>query len=122
MFEIKLESQTINLKWGTWAMARACKLAGVLTVNDYFSYIQEDELDISKMLQKHLIMVRAGIEYANEGVCDYTDIGLSGIIDELGGIVNNKTLTDYYGYIEGTMRTNITPLPNSKPAKKKPAK
>jgi len=119
MFEIKLESQTINLKWGTWAMARACKLAGDLTIDQFFTSLLAGSLEFDKVC----IFLRAGVEYANKGVCEFSDMDFSEWVDECGGMFKaDGQINDYFNYIVTLTTSQITPLPNSKPAKKKPAK
>ena len=120
MFILKLNEQSINLKWGTWAMFRACKLAGNLTIDQFFTSLMGGVLEFDKVC----IFLRAGVEAANNGVCEYTDMQFGEWVDECGGMFKaDNQISDYFNYIVATTTNQITPLPGeSKGAKKKPLK
>lgn len=117
MFVLKLKDKEINLKWGTWAMHRACVLAGNLTVDQFFTQLLQGSIGFDKVC----VFLRAGVEFANKGECPYTDFDFSEWIDECGGMFQSVSpINDYFNYIVSVTTSHITPLPNEKPSKKKP--
>ncbi len=117
MFVLKLKEREIKLKWGTWAMARVCKLAGNLPVNEFFTTLLNGSIEFDKVCY----FLRAGIEYANNGECELTDMQLGDVIDEAGGLfLEDSQIMGYFKYITELTVASITPLPSEpKPSKKK---
>ena len=121
MFELKLNNNTIQLKWGTWAMREFCIAKGI-TVDKYFDVLANTQFDIDNIIKLVYIGYKSAcvsnkqdIEYKEEDACDW--------IDELGSILATEgQLIDYIKYIVD--RTIITVKSNGakKNEKKKSSK
>ena len=98
MFELKLNNNTIQLKWGTWAMREFCIAKGI-TVDKYFDVLANTQFDIDNIIKLVYIGYKSAcvsnkqdIEYKEEDACDW--------IDELGSILATEgQLIDYIKYI-----------------------
>ena len=121
MFELKIDDQIVNLKWGTYAMKLFCTRMGT-GIDGFFELLQdieEGKATQDKMLSVLESFLHAGYEYANkskateEQVCEW--------IDYCGGIVkiNQGQLVDYVNYVISLTLTGITPLSGDTDDKKK---
>jgi hypothetical protein len=114
MFELKLKNKTIPLKWGTWAMRRACELAGTpgnpLPLEEFFSSLLGASFDFRKIA----IFLQAAAESANRGTVEYTDHDFGDWLDECGGILATEgQIVDFFNYVIKATTNNVTPLPNA---------
>lgn len=98
MFELKLQNNTINLKWGTWAMREFCVAKGV-TIDKYFDLLSKSQYDLDNIIK----MVHIGYKSAcvtNKEEIIYTEVDVCEWIDELGSIfATSGPLVDYIKYI-----------------------
>ena len=50
MFELKLNNNTIKLKWGTWAMREFCVAKGI-TIDKYFELLGNSHYDLDNIIK-----------------------------------------------------------------------
>ena len=120
MFELKLQNKTIPLKWGTWAMRRACELAGEdgkpLPLQDFFDSLLGSSYDFRKIA----IFLQAAAESANRGPVEYTEHDYGDWLDECGGILAQEgQIIDFFNYVIKATTNNVTPLPGDANVEKK---
>ena len=121
MFELKLNNNTIQLKWGTWAMREFCIAKGI-TVDKYFDVLANTQFDIDNIIKLVYIGYKSAcvsnkqdIEYKEEDACDW--------IDELGSILATEgQLIDYIKYIVDRTIISVQSNGAKKDEKKKPSK
>jgi hypothetical protein len=121
MFELKLNNNTIQLKWGTWAMREFCIAKGI-TVDKYFDVLANTQFDIDNIIKLVYIGYKSAcvsnkqdIEYKEEDACDW--------IDELGSILATEgQLIDYIKYIVDRTIISVQSNGAKKDEKKKPIK
>jgi hypothetical protein len=121
MFELKLNNNTIQLKWGTWAMREFCIAKGI-TVDKYFDVLANTQFDIDNIIKLVYIGYKSAcvsnkqdIEYKEEDACDW--------IDELGSILATEgQLIDYIKYIVDRTIISVQSNGTKKDEKKKPSK
>ena len=112
MFELKLKSGIVPLKWGTWAMRRACELAGTketpLPLEDFFGSLLGSAYDFRKIA----IFLQAAAECAVRGPVEYTEFDFGDWVDECGGILaKDGPMIDFFQYVVNTTVNTVTPLP-----------
>jgi hypothetical protein len=98
MFELRLNNNTIHLKWGTWAMREFCKKNDI-TIDKYFELLGKTQFDIDLIVQlvfigykSACISLKIPIEHTEDEACDW--------IDEMGTVFNSEgPLIDYIKYI-----------------------
>ena len=120
MFELKLQNKTISLKWGTWAMRRACELAGEdgkpLPLQDFFDSLLGSSYDFRKIA----IFLQSAAESANRGPVEYTEHDYGDWLDECGGILAQEgQIIDFFNYVIKATTNNVTPLPGDANVEKK---
>lgn len=120
MFNLELQNKTIPLKWGTWAMRRACELAGTpgnpLPLEEFFNSLLVAPFDFKKVC----IFLQAAAESANRGPVEYTAHDYGDWYDECGGeLATEGKIWDFLMYIADTIKTNVTPLPGDTKDEKK---
>jgi hypothetical protein len=121
MFELRLNNNTIQLKWGTWAMREFCIAKGI-TVDKYFDVLANTQFDIDNIIKLVYIGYKSAcvsnkqdIEYKEEDACDW--------IDELGSILATEgQLIDYIKYIVDRTIISVQSNGTKKDEKKKPSK
>ena len=121
MFELKLNNNTIQLKWGTWAMREFCIAKGI-TIDKYFDVLANTQFDIDNIIKLVYIGYKSAcvsnkqdIEYKEEDACDW--------IDELGSILATEgQLIDYIKYIVDRTIISVQSNGTKKDEKKKPSK
>jgi hypothetical protein len=121
MFELKLNNNTIQLKWGTWAMREFCIAKGI-TVDKYFDVLANTQFDIDNIIKLVYIGYKSAcvsnkqdIEYKEEDACDW--------IDELGSILATEgQLIDYIKYIVDRTIISVQSNGAKKDEKKKSSK
>jgi hypothetical protein len=119
MFDLKLNNETIQLKWGTWAMREFC-VENNLTIDKYFELLGKSQFDLSIVTKLFFIGYKAAcksnkidVVYTEDDVCDW--------LDELGGIYNTEgQFIDFIKYIISVTVTTVQGTP--KEEKKKPNK
>ena len=98
MFELKLNNNTIKLKWGTWSMRRFTEKNGV-TIDKYFEVLGKAGNDISILIQLIHIGYETACTYNKEEII-YTDNDVCDWIDEVGGIFKESgQIVDFIKYI-----------------------
>ena len=120
MFNLELQNKTIPLKWGTWAMRRACELAGTpgnpLPLEEFFTSLLGASFDFKKIS----IFLQAAAESANRGPVDYTEHDYGEWLDECGGILaTDGPIVDFFNYVIKATTNNVTPLPGDTKDEKK---
>ena len=102
-FELKVEDETLLLKWDMWAMQRFCELSGLSLIGLLTLY------DLNTLTLKQIMqMVQAAFESANEGR-EVTDRQVAAWIDEAGGIVKaNSSVLDFIKYMIKQSSPDIT--------------
>lgn len=117
MFELKLNNNIIQLKWGTWSMREFCKLKNI-TIDKYFEVLGGNQYDLDVIVNLIYIGYKSAcisnkkeIEYTEDDVCDW--------IDEIGGIFNTEgQVLIYLKYIVESTVTAVQGV--AKEEKKKP--
>ena len=116
MFQLKLKSHSINLKWGTWAMREFCQIKGI-KLDEYFKLLAESSTDLDLIVN----LVYCGYKNAcriEKTDCVYTPDDVCDWIDEVGGIfTTDSQLVDYIKYIAES--TILDTQSNKKVDKKK---
>jgi hypothetical protein len=117
MFELRLNNNTIQLKWGTWSMKEFCK-AKDISIDKYFELLGNNQYDLDNIVKLIYIGYKSAcisnkqeIESTEDDICDW--------IDEIGGIFNPEgQVLLYLKYI--VENTVTTVQGNIKDEKKKP--
>ena len=118
MFELRLNNNTIHLKWGTWAMREFCKEYDI-TLEKYFEVLSTSQKDISVIVKLFFIGYKSAciskkeeIVYTEDDVCEW--------IDEIGSIFKSEgQLVEYFRYILSNTNVNTS---GPKEEKKKASK
>jgi hypothetical protein len=117
MFELKLKNNTIQLKWGTWAMRDFCNEKGI-TIDDYFQVLSSASLDLDVIVK----LMYCGYKSAcisNKEQMTYTEVDVCDWIDEIGSIFATEgPLIDYLKYIIGNTVTSAKGATNEDEKKK----
>lgn len=101
MFELKLKNDTIQLKWGTWAMREFCK-AKDLNIEQYFEVLTSTSLDMDVIIKLFHTGYRSAC-IANKQPEKYTEVDVCDWIDEVGSIFATEgQVIDYFKYIVST--------------------
>lgn len=98
MFKLVLKNQTIDLKWGTWAMREFCKQNN-MTLDKYFETLSKTQFDLDLLVQlvhvgykSACVSNKQDIVYSEDDVCEW--------IDEVGSIFSTDgTFANYIKYI-----------------------
>lgn len=125
MFQLIIEDQTINLKWGTRAMKILCDRMGIEIDGflDVLAEIAAGKATVQQMFTLVENFLHAGYQYANNGeqvdentVCEW--------IDKCGGMtkINQGQLVGYINYVISLTYNVSTPLPGEKQEKKNKGK
>lgn len=121
MFELKIDDQIINLRWGTKAMKLMCDRMGIDIdgVFEIFDTISKGQSTSSQMFTVVQNFIHAGYEYANGSKIDENTV--CEWIDKCGGIfkVNQPPLIDYINYVISLTFNGVTPLNGELGEKKK---
>lgn len=118
MFELKVENNTIPLKWGTWAMHRFCELenknlhqliellmGGVYEISTIVNIVQASAESGCKSLKKP-------IDFDNYDVCEW--------IDKVGGLyTKDGQLNAFMLYMQNSMKPDLPQDKNSGEGEKK---
>lgn len=105
MFELKLPSGTVQLKWGYWAMKQFCELKGLKPV-EYFQMLSEGDGILNYVAEflligaKYAALKGKGTEVSELEVCEW--------IDEAGGVKAEGVIMDYLKYVIASHTTNLS--------------
>ena len=121
MFELKLNNNTIKLKWGTWAMREFCVAKGI-TIDKYFELLGNSHYDLDNIIKLvHIGYKAACVSNKEEIVFDENDA--CDWIDELGSIfVSEGQLVDYVKYVVSTTIVSVQGKPKEEKKKSNKAK
>jgi hypothetical protein len=119
MFELRLNNNTIQLKWGTWSMREFCNEQNI-TIDKYFEVLGNNQFDLDIIVKLIYIGYKSAcltnkqeIEYTENDVCDW--------MDEIGSIFQSEgQVLAYLKYIVQNTITAVQGTP--KEEKKKPNK
>jgi hypothetical protein len=118
MFELKLNNNTILLKWGTWAMCEFCKTYNI-SLENYFESLASAQKDLDKIIKLFYIGYKSACVSKKEDII-YNEIDVCDWIDEIGSIyVSEGQLVEYFKYILSTASINVNST--SKETEKKKA-
>lgn len=106
MFELRLNNNTIHLKWGTWAMREFCKEYEI-TLEKYFEILATSQKNIDVIIKLFHIGYKSAciskkeeIIYNEDDVCEW--------MDEIGSIFKSDgALVDYFKYILSNTNINV---------------
>lgn len=116
MFEMKLKSHSVNLKWGTWAMREFCLLKGI-KLEDYFALLATSSTDLDLIVKLVFVGYKNACRFNKEEVLHNED-DVCDWIDEAGGIfVSEGPVVEYIKYIAES--TLLDSQSNKKVEKKK---
>ena len=119
MFELRLNNNTIHLKWGTWAMREFCKEYEI-TLEKYFEVLSTSQKDISVIIKLFYIGYKSAC-ISNKQEIIHTEDDVCEWIDEIGSIFKvDGQLVDYFKYI--LSNTNIDVSGPKETEKKKASK
>ena len=107
MFELRLNNNTIHLKWGTWAMREFC-IKNNITLEKYFETLASAQKDLNVIVKLFYIGYKSAciskkeeIIYNEDDVCEW--------IDEIGSIFKSDgALVDYFKYILSNTNINVS--------------
>jgi hypothetical protein len=107
MFELRLNNNTIHLKWGTWAMREFC-IEYNITLEKYFEILATSQKDISVIIKLFYIGYKSAciskkeeITYTEDDVCEW--------IDEIGSIFKaDGELVEYFKYILAATNLDVS--------------
>lgn len=107
MFKLVLKNETIDLKWGTWAMREFCKQNNI-TIDKYFELLSKTQFDLDLLVQ----LVHVGYKSAcvsNKQEIKYTDNDVCEWIDEIGSIFSvDGVLANYIKYIVDSTLVSVS--------------
>jgi hypothetical protein len=107
MFELKLKNDTIQLKWGTWAMREFCKLKDI-TIDKYFEVLSGSTLDLDTIIKIVHIGYRSACISSKQAE-KYNEVDVCDWIDEVGSIYASEgQIIDYYKYIVSNTVTAVS--------------
>jgi len=117
MFELKLNNNKINLKWGTWSMREFCVEKGV-TIDKYFEILSNAHYDLDVIIKLVYIGYKSACVSNKEEII-FTENDACDWIDELGSIfVSEGPLVDYIKYVVNTTVTSVQGKPKEEEKKK----
>jgi len=119
MFELRLNNNTIQLKWGTWSMREFCNERNI-TIDKYFEVLGNNQFDLDIIVKLIYIGYKSAcltnkqeVEYTENDVCDW--------MDEIGSIFQSEG--QVLAYLKYIVQNTITAVQGtSKEEKKKPNK
>ena len=121
MFELRLNNNNIQLKWGTWAMREFCNERNI-TIDKYFEVLGNNKFDLDIIVKLiHIgyksacISNKQEIEFTENDVCDW--------IDEIGSIFQAEgQVLAYLKYIVQNTVTAVQGTPKEEKKKSNKAK
>jgi hypothetical protein len=119
MFQLKTNNNTINLKWGTWAMKEFTKVNNI-TIEQYFKVLASAQVNLDVIVQLVYIGYKSACVSAKQEI-EFTEVDACEWIDEVGSIFQAEgQLVDYMKYIVETTVNTVHGV--AKDEKKKPKK
>ncbi len=120
MFQLKINNNTINLKWGTWAMREFTKHYGI-GIPEYFKILSTAQTNMDVIVQLFYIGYKSAC-ISNKQEIEFTEVDVCEWIDEIGSLFSTEgQVMDYMKYIvEST--TNAVQNVKREEEKKKPNK
>jgi hypothetical protein len=119
MFDLKINNNTIPLKWGTWSMREFC-LEREITIDKYFELLGKSQFDLDLVVKMFYIGYKSAC-ISNKQPIEYTEIEVCDWIDELGGIYQPEG--QFFEFIKYVVSQTVTTVQgNVKEEKKKPNK
>lgn len=119
MFQLKTNNNTINLKWGTWAMKEFTKVNNV-SIEQYFNLLANAHTNLDSIVQLVYIGYKSACVSAKQEI-EYTEVDACEWIDEVGSVFQAEgQLVDYMKYIVDVTMNSVQGV--AKDEKKKPKK
>ena len=119
MFQLKTNNNTINLKWGTWAMKEFTKVNNI-TIEEYFNVLASAQTNLDVIVQVVYIGYKAAC-ISNKQEVEFTEVDACEWIDEAGGIFKpDGQIVEYLKYVVETTVHSVQGV--TKDEKKKPKK
>jgi len=119
MFQLKTNNNTINLKWGTWAMKEFTKVNNI-SIEQYFNLLATAHTNLDVIVQLVYIGYKSACVSTKQDI-EYTEVDACDWIDEVGSIFQAEgQLVDYMKYIVDTTMNSVQGV--TKEEKKKPKK
>ena len=107
MFELRLNNNTIHLKWGTWAMREFCKEYDI-TLEKYFEVLSTSQKDISVIIKLFYIGYKSAC-ISNKQEIIHTEDDVCEWIDEIGSIFKaDGELVQYFKYILSATNVDVS--------------
>ena len=105
MFELKLPSGTVQLKWGYYAMKQFCA-AKSLKPTEYFQMLSEGDGILNYVPE----FLQIGAEYAALKTTPktFSEMEVCEWIDEAGGVKAEGVIMDYLKYVIASHTTNLS--------------
>ena len=102
MFELKLETTTIPLKWGTWAMKRFCELENK-TLMELIQVLSSGVYNLDTIV--HIVQSAAESGYKSlKKPVDFEEFDVCNWIDEVGGLTaKDGQLIEFMKYMQDSM-------------------
>jgi len=106
MFELRLNNNTIHLKWGTWAMREFCTTYNI-GLDTYFEMLSTSQKDLDKIIKLFYIGYKSACISKKEEIV-FTEDDTCEWIDEIGSIfIADGQLVDYFKYILSNTNINV---------------
>lgn len=119
MFQLKTNNNTINLKWGTWAMKEFTKVNDI-TIEQYFNVLASAQTNLDVIVQIVYIGYKSAC-ISNKQELEFTEVDVCDWIDEAGGIFKPEgQIVEYLKYVVETTVHSVQGV--TKDEKKKPKK
>lgn len=102
MFELKLETTTIPLRWGTWAMKRFCELENK-TLMELINVLSSGVYNLDTIV--HIVQASAESGYKSlKKPIDFEEYEICDWIDEVGGLTaKDGQLVEFMKYMQNSM-------------------
>lgn len=119
MFKFKTNNNTIDLKWGTWAMMEFTRVNNI-TIDEYFKVLASAQTKLDVIVQVVYIGYKAAC-ISNKQDVEFTEADACDWIDEAGGIFKpDGQIVEYLKYVVETTVHSVQGV--TKDEKKKPKK
>lgn len=102
MYELKLKTTTIPLRWGTWAMKRFCELENK-TLMELIKVLSSGEYNLDTVV--HIVQASAESGYKSlKKPVDFEEFDVCDWIDEVGGLTAKEgQLVEFMKYMQNSM-------------------
>ena len=122
MFELKLNNNTIKLKWGTWSMRELCNEKNI-GIDKYFELLGQSQFNLDLIVQMIYIGYKSACISNKEEVV-FTEIDACDWMDEIGAMFSTEgQVMSYIKYIIETtvnnVNSNVKEVEKKKPNKAK---